>query len=49
MDFELKTLTRARICSEKTDALVVLVPQDLTPGADPLSSAGLAGHQVGGP
>jgi leucyl aminopeptidase len=37
MDFELKTLTRARICSEKTDALVVLVPQDLTPGSDPLS------------
>jgi leucyl aminopeptidase len=37
MDFELKTLTRARICSEKTDALIVLVPQDLTPGTDPLS------------
>ncbi len=30
MDFELKTLTRARICTEKCDALVVLVPQ--TPG-----------------
>ena len=28
MDFELKTLTRARICSEKCDALVLLLPQD---------------------
>jgi leucyl aminopeptidase len=37
MDFELKTLTRARICSEKTDALVVLVPQDMAPAADALS------------
>ena len=26
MDFELKTLTRSRICSEKCDALVLLVP-----------------------
>ncbi|WP_431096492.1 leucyl aminopeptidase [Polaromonas aquatica] len=37
MDFELKTLTLARICSEKTDALLVLVPQDLGAGNDPLS------------
>jgi leucyl aminopeptidase len=39
MDFELKTLTRARLCTEKCDALVVLVPQDATAssGADPLS------------
>ena len=28
MDFELKTLTRARVCTEKCDALVVLIPQD---------------------
>jgi leucyl aminopeptidase len=38
MDFELKTLTRARICSEKTDALLVLVPQDTGAGSDPLSA-----------
>lgn len=38
MDFELKTLTRARICSEKTDALVVLVPQNPGSGSDPLSA-----------
>ena len=37
MDFELKTLTPTRICSEKTDALLVLVPQDMSPGNDPLS------------
>ena len=33
MDFELKTLTRARICSEKCDALVVLVAQDASQDA----------------
>ena len=40
MDFELKTLTRARLCNEKCDALVVLVPQDFSasPGADSLSA-----------
>ena len=27
MDFELKTLTPARVCAEKCDALIVLVPQ----------------------
>ena len=40
MDFELKTLTRARICTEKCDALVLLVPQDageLHAGEDPIS------------
>jgi leucyl aminopeptidase len=37
MDFELKTLTRARICNEKCDALVVLVPQDFTSADEPLS------------
>ncbi|MFC5523035.1 leucyl aminopeptidase [Polaromonas jejuensis] len=39
MDFELKTLTRARLCSEKCDALLVLIPQDLSSsGDDPLSA-----------
>ena len=40
MDFELKTLTRARICTEKCDALVLLVAQDageLHAGEDPIS------------
>ena len=38
MDFELKTLTRARICNEKCDALIVLIPQDLSSDDDPLST-----------
>ncbi|MEO7400748.1 MAG: leucyl aminopeptidase [Polaromonas sp.] len=37
MDFELKTLTRTRICLEKTDALIVLVPEGMVMGDDPLS------------
>ncbi len=38
MNFELKTLTRARAGSEKCDALMVLIPQDLSAGNDdPLS------------
>lgn len=39
MDFELKTLTRARLSIEKCDALVVLVPQDMSTSnnADPVS------------
>ena len=40
MDFELKTLTRARICTEKCDALVVIVAQEAqteVPGDDPIS------------
>ena len=40
MDFELKTLNRSRICAEKCDALVVLVPQEsgeFQTGNDPLS------------
>ena len=40
MDFELKTLTHARICSEKCDALVVIVAQDgqsAVTGDDPIS------------
>ncbi len=38
MDFELKTLTLTRICSEKCDALLVLTPQDLRAGDDALSA-----------
>jgi leucyl aminopeptidase len=37
MDFELKTLTRARVCAEKCDALVVIVPQQVVEGDDTLS------------
>ena len=37
MDFELKTLNRALVCSEKTDALIVLVPEGLAGGGDALS------------
>ena len=37
MNFELRLLPRARICSEKCDALIVLIPQDLSAGDDPLS------------
>lgn len=38
MDFELKTLTRTRICTEKTDALLLLVPEGITLSDDPLST-----------
>ncbi|HAL37153.1 MAG TPA: leucyl aminopeptidase [Polaromonas sp.] len=38
MDFELKTLNRTRICSEKCDALLVLIPQNLSSDDDPLSA-----------
>src|SRR5659263_771827 len=37
MDFQLKTLTRTLICSEKCDALIVLIPQNPVSGDDPLS------------
>ena len=37
MDFELKTLTRSRVCTEKCDALVVLIPQNPIAGDDALS------------
>ncbi|MES2361122.1 MAG: leucyl aminopeptidase [Pseudomonadota bacterium] len=40
MDFELKTLTRARVCTEKCDALVVLISQEASmqgAGDDPVS------------
>ena len=40
MDFELKTLTRARLCTEKCDALVVLLPQNMpTLGGEDVVSA----------
>ena len=38
MDFELKTLSRTLVCGEKADALIVLVPDELTSGDDPLST-----------
>ncbi|MDW5444341.1 leucyl aminopeptidase [Polaromonas sp. SM01] len=37
MDFELKTLTPARICSEKCDALIVLIAGDTVSGTDAAS------------
>ncbi len=37
MDFELKTLTPARICTEKCDALIVLVPSGMPAGTDAVS------------
>jgi leucyl aminopeptidase len=37
MDFELKSLTPSRICTEKCDALIVLVTPDMHSGADPVS------------
>jgi leucyl aminopeptidase len=44
MDFELKTLTPAGICTEKCDALIALIPMDFSPGADPLSV--MIGHAL---
>ncbi|WP_372828240.1 leucyl aminopeptidase [Polaromonas sp.] len=37
MDFELKTLTAARLCAEKCDALIVLVGGDAASGSDAVS------------
>ncbi len=37
MDFELKSLTLARVCTEKCDALIVLIPDGFASGADPIS------------
>jgi leucyl aminopeptidase len=37
MDFELKTLTLSGISTEKCDALIALIPNDFSPGSDPLS------------
>jgi len=47
MDFELKTLTRARVCTEKCDALVVIVPQHGVEGDDTLSMLIEAATQSG--
>lgn len=44
MDFELKTSTLAKVCADKCDALVVLIPQDFAAGSDPASA--LAGQAV---
>ena len=38
MDFELKPLSLTRICTEKCDALLVLVPLDMKAGDDAVSS-----------
>ena len=38
MDFELKTLTRSRLGTEKTDALIVLIPENFTVADDPVSA-----------
>jgi leucyl aminopeptidase len=38
MDFELKTLTPARICAEKCDALIVLVGAEASTGSDAVSA-----------
>ena len=40
MDFELKTLTPSLVCSEKADALIVLIPEGFTASSDVLSSLG---------
>ena len=37
MDFELKTLTLTSLCTEKSGAVLVLIPQDFNPGGDTLS------------
>ena len=37
MDFELKTLNRTLVCTEKADALIVLVPEGFAGGGDALS------------
>ena len=47
MDFELKTLNLARLCREKSDALVCLVPLDFEAGADPLSELVALALQAG--
>ncbi|GBU15256.1 putative cytosol aminopeptidase [Polaromonas sp.] len=38
MDFELKTLTPSRLGAEKTDALIVLIPENFTEASDPVSA-----------
>ena len=41
MDFELKTLTLADICSEKCDALIALIPNDFVPGLSVIAAHAL--------
>ena len=40
MDFELKTLTPSLVCSEKVDAVVVLIPENFSTSDDVLSKFG---------
>ncbi len=47
MDFQLKTLPLARACAEKSDALVLLVPQAAALGADALSQLVAAAQKAG--
>ncbi len=47
MDFELKTLTPSRICNEKCDALIVLIPSDMTSGTDAVSKLAALAIQSG--
>ena len=47
MDFELKTLNLARLCREKGDALVCLVPHNFEAGADPVSELVTLALQAG--
>ena len=47
MDFELKTLTRARLCAEKCDALIVLIPDKLATSDDALSQLAASADKSG--
>ena len=47
MDFELRPLSMARICAEKCDALLVLVPALMPSGSDALSVLIATAHQAG--
>ncbi|MDO9404450.1 MAG: leucyl aminopeptidase [Polaromonas sp.] len=42
MDFELKTWTPARLCTEKCDALIALIPQAFKGAADPVGQLAAA-------
>ena len=47
MDFELKTSTRANVCLEKCDALIVLVPQNMLPANDAASELAISATKAG--
>ncbi|MDB5891404.1 MAG: aminopeptidase Metallo peptidase family [Polaromonas sp.] len=47
MDFELKTSSRSRVCAEKYDALIVLVPQDMVAGDDAASMLAASAVRAG--